>query len=50
MGVKAKKEEEYQRIAHATSQILSHSLSKVGNKIRSKVARHMANNNVIPKK
>lgn len=37
-------------MANATSQILSKTLSNFGNKLRSKVAHHMVNNNIIPKK
>lgn len=48
--VKMKKEAEYKKIANATSEILSRSLSNFGNKIRSKVAQHMVGNNLIPKK
>lgn len=48
--VKKKKEKEYEKVIGATSQILSKSLSNFGNKLRSKVAQHMLNNNVIPKK
>lgn len=47
---KKKKEEEYKKLANATSQILSKTLSNFGNKLRSKVAHHMVNNNIIPKK
>lgn len=48
--VKKKKEAEYKRVANATSELLSKSLSGFGNKLRSKVAQHMLNNNIIPKK
>ena len=37
-------------MASATSQILSKTLSNFGNKLRSKVAHHMMNNNIISKK
>lgn len=46
---KKKKEEEYKKLANATSQLLSKTLSNFGNKLRSKVAHHMVNNNIIPK-
>jgi hypothetical protein len=48
--VKKKKEAEYKNFATATSEIFSRGLSRVGAKIRSKVAQHMINNNVIPKR
>lgn len=48
--VKRKKEAEYKKVVGATSQLLSRSLSNFGNKLRNKVAQHMLNNNIIPKK
>jgi hypothetical protein len=47
---KKNKEEEYKKLANATSQLLSKTLSNFGNKLRSKVAHHMVSNNIIPKK
>ena len=47
---KKQKEEEYKKLANATSHLLSKTLSNFGNKLRSKVAHHMVSNNIIPKK
>lgn len=42
--------EEYKNLTNATSIILSKALSNFGKKIRNKVARHIVNNNLMPKK
>ena len=46
---KRNKEEEYKKLANATSNLLS-KMSNFGNKLRSKVAHHMVNNNIVAKK
>jgi hypothetical protein len=47
---KRKKMEEFKNLTSATSVILSKALSNFGKKIRSKVARHIVQNNLVPKK
>ena len=47
---KKKKEEQYKKIAVATSQLFSKTLTNFGNKLRSRLAHHMASNNMISKK
>lgn len=42
--------EEFKNLTSATSIILSKALSNFGKKIRSKVARHIVQNNIIPQK
>ena len=42
--------EEFKNLTSATSVILSKALSNFGKKIRSKVARHIVQNNLVPKK
>lgn len=47
---KKKKIEEYKSLTNATSLILSKALSNFGNKVRSKVAKHIVQNSLIPRK
>jgi hypothetical protein len=47
---KRKKMEEFKNLTSATSIILSKALSNFGKKIRNKVARHIVQNNIVPKK
>ena len=47
---KKNKIEEYKNLTNATSIILSKALSNFGKKIRNKVARHIVQNSLIPKK
>jgi len=42
--------EEFKNLTSATSIILSKALSNFGKKIRSKVTRHIVQNNIVPRK